>query len=74
MPKLNRQDQNAAVLLAAGYREDLDPRTSKYRVFDSPDRKRRVYLGKAGAVRQGATATNSIPSRICEQLREAGTR
>ena len=74
MPKLNNQDRNAETLLAAGYREDPNPRSSKYRVFNSPDGKRRVFLGKAGAVRSGATVAGSFPSRICEQLREAGTQ
>lgn len=71
MAKQNRQDTNADLLLANGYREvTAQARTSRYRVFTAPDGKRNVYLGKAGSVRSGATATDSHPSTICERLRE----
>lgn len=59
MPKKPKQQVNAEVLLAAGWREDRDYPSRKYRVFVRAGHDK-VFLGRAGAVRVGKTASDSL--------------
>lgn len=58
MAKQTIQQQVAAKLVEAGYREVFE-RTRKYRVFSNGS-ERKYYLGKSGAVRVGRTATDNL--------------
>jgi len=57
------QERYSAGLLARGYAELTNTRTKKYRVFEKGfDRDvRRVFVGKAGGVRTGASSSDSFP-------------
>jgi hypothetical protein len=55
-------DRYCLALEARGYQRVPDARTGKYTVFHLPaDPKRFIFVGFSGALRQGHSATASIP-------------
>jgi hypothetical protein len=51
-----------AALAAAGWDEEQNPRTRRYRVFRHPtDKTQRAFVGVAGALRVGPSASDSRP-------------
>lgn len=65
MPRLTIRDQLIRGLERLGYAPDATyrARTERYEVFalrDGPPM-RRVFVGKAGALRGGSTVTGSVP-------------
>lgn len=53
------QDRFEAALIARGAKHDSTARSTKYRTFVLNGK--RYYLGKSGALRVGASITNSHP-------------
>jgi hypothetical protein len=64
-----RHGRIATYLLSLGYTEE-EYNSRKYRKFTHPDRTHPLWLGKAGAIRSGRIATDTInaeriiPARI----------
>ena len=54
------RERYAVGLEDMGYQRDLDARSSKYWVFCNGGKKK-IYLGKAGALRMGYTVATSYP-------------
>jgi hypothetical protein len=77
MPQETIADRLARGLVRMGFREDLSPKTKKYRVFvpttKAPTRTT-YYVGKAGALRHGATVTTSLAAqdRVRQTLLDLG--
>lgn len=53
------RDLHVRGLEAMGYKRDHNARSSKYLVFSKGDKVKKVYVGKAGAVRAGKTIASS---------------
>lgn len=60
MSRETLQNKLCRGLEAEGHKRDLKARTGKYRVYiDAQNPERRYYVGKAGALRYGRTATEN---------------
>ena len=57
---MTRQEQLIAALKTLGYERMTDEKTKKYVVFRGPDKNRRYYVGKQGAVRIGGPLSNTF--------------
>ena len=60
MPKQTQQERIVDALISQGYRRVVNARSSKYITLENTDPDRKLFIGKAGAIRMGKNATDSI--------------
>ena len=59
MPKLSLRQKFCAVLEHKGYKRNLNSRTRRFIVYDSPTTGNFVYVGKNGGIRIGRSIAGS---------------
>ena len=63
MPKVTMREKFITVLIKNGWKREKGERSSRYIVFNDPicGTDRRMFVGRAGAVRKGRTIKGSWP-------------